>query len=383
MLNINMRKILFFFITLLPVMAMAQTEQAFIINGKIGELSTPAKAYLIYKLGANQVIDSAGMIGGKFNLGGKILNPTNAILVVDHKGIGFEKLDSTADILNFYLEKGELGIIAADSVSKAKITGSKLNDDDKNLKTQLEPIKQKARKLTEISRNAAVAQKTPEFESTLHGRYKALQAEQKGVIKKFILANPDSYLSLLALYSVDGPAPDPFELDSLYNTLSPAIRSTETALNFKKALEPLKHTAPGTMAPDFTQNDVNGVPVKLSSFRGKYVLVDFWASWCGPCRQENPNVVRVYNKYKDKNFTVLGVSLDKQSGRNDWLAAIKNDGLTWTQVSDLKFWNNEAAALYYVSSIPANFLIDPNGKIVAKNLRGDDLEEKLKEVLGK
>jgi thiol-disulfide isomerase/thioredoxin len=137
------------------------------------------------------------------------------------------------------------------------------------------------------------------------------------------------------------------------------------------------------MAPDFTQADVNGVPVKLSSFRGKYVLIDFWASWCGPCRQENPNVVRVYNKYKEKNFTIIGVSLDKQSGRADWLAAIKNDGLNWTQVSDLKFWSNQAAALYYVSSIPANFLVDPNGKIVAKNLRGDDLESKLKEVLGK
>ncbi len=148
-------------------------------------------------------------------------------------------------------------------------------------------------------------------------------------------------------------------------------------------LEPLKHTAPGAMAPDFTQNDVNGVPVKLSSFRGKYVLVDFWASWCGPCRQENPNVVRVYNKYKEKNFTILGVSLDRQGARADWLAAIKNDGLNWTQVSDLKYWSNAAAALFYVSSIPANFLIDPNGKIIAKNLRGDDLDEKLKEVLGK
>src|SRR5882757_7282729 len=184
----------------------------------------------------------------------------------------------------------------------------------------------------------------------------------------------------MALYSVGGPSPNPVELDSLYNTLSPALKGTETAANFQKALEPLKHTAPGTMAPDFTQNDANGVPVKLSSFRGKYVLVDFWASWCGPCREENPNVVRVYNKYKDKNFTILGVSLDKAEGRANWLAAIKSDGLNWTQVSDLKFWSNQVAALYYVSSIPANFLIDPSGKIIAKDLRGDDLDDKLKEV---
>jgi len=378
-----MRKIFLFIITLLPALAMAQTEETFLIRGKIGVLDNPSRAYLIYKLGANQVIDSATIAAGKFDLSGKILNPTNAILIIDHKGIGFEKLDSAADMLNFYLDKGEFAITGADSAKTAKITGSKLNDDDKNLKAQLAPVTDKAKKLMAIRRGSTPAQVTPEFTSALQGRYKALQAEQKTIIKKFILANPDSYLSLLALYSVDGPSPDPIELDSLFNTLSPALKSTETAVNFKKALEPLKHTAPGTMAPDFTQNDVNGAPVKLSSFRGKYVLVDFWASWCGPCRQENPNVVRIYNKYKEKNFTIIGVSLDKQSGRADWLAAIKNDGLNWTQVSDLKFWNNEVAGLYYVSSIPANFLIDPNGKIIAKDLRGDDLDDKLKEVLGK
>jgi peroxiredoxin len=145
----------------------------------------------------------------------------------------------------------------------------------------------------------------------------------------------------------------------------------------------LKITAIGSIAPDFIQNDVNGKPVQLSSFRGKYVLIDFWASWCGPCRQENPNVVRTYHKYKNKNFTVLGVSLDKETAKGAWLAAIKSDGLEWTQVSDLKFWNNMAATLYGVHSIPQNFLIDPQGKIVAKGLRGDDLDDKLQELLGK
>jgi peroxiredoxin len=367
----------------LPVLATAQTEETFLIRGKVGVLDNPSRAYLIYKLGANQVVDSTTIAAGKFDLSGKILGPTNAILVIDHKGIGFEKLDPTADMLNFYLDKGECAINGTDSAKTAKITGSKLNDDDKDLKEQLAPVTEKAKKLAAISKSTTPAQVTPEFTGALQSRYKALQVEQKTIIKKFILANPDSYLSLLALYSVDGPSPDPIELDSLFNTLSPALRGTETAMNFKKALDPLKHTAPGTMAPDFTQNDVNGVPVKLSSFRGKYVLVDFWASWCGPCRQENPNVVRVYNKYKEKNFTIVGVSLDKQSGRADWLAAIKSDGLNWTQVSDLKFWNNEVAGLYYISSIPANFLIDPNGKIIAKDLRGDDLDDKLKEVLGK
>ncbi len=146
-----------------------------------------------------------------------------------------------------------------------------------------------------------------------------------------------------------------------------------------RRVELLKNVAVGMPAPEFIQNDPLGNPVSLSSFRGKYLLIDFWAAWCPPCRAENPKVVSAYQKYNDKGFEVLGVSLDKS--RERWLKAVQDDGLAWTQVSDLKYWSNEAAALYGISSIPSNLLLDPDGVIIKKNLRGDDLHSALAALL--
>jgi peroxiredoxin len=379
-----MKKIFLCIAALLPLMAMAQQQpEPFEIKSTVGHLTNPARAYLIYQLGANRVIDSAEITAGSFDFKGNILNPTPAIIVIDPFGKGLDKLDTSADNLNFYIDKGEIAITGKDSIARAQVTGSKINDDNKKLMAQLKPIMEKAQALNVEKSTASPAQlNSADFQNAMNARQKELQVEQRAVLKIFISTNPDSYLSLLALYSVGGPSPDPSEIDPLYNSLSDRVKNMEAARRLKSSLDALRATAIGTIAPDFTQNDVNGVPIKLSSFRGKYVLVDFWASWCGPCRQENPNVVKAYTRFKEKNFTIIGVSLDKPDGKSAWLAAIQNDNLYWTQVSDLKFWNNEVAALYKVTSIPANFLIGPDGKIIAKNLRGDDLENKLQEVLG-
>ena len=169
------------------------------------------------------------------------------------------------------------------------------------------------------------------------------------------------------------------ELLDILTKASAKFPSVKSLADLKASIAEEKSKMSNRKATEFSMADVNGQQIALSSFRGRYVLLDFWASWCQPCRLDNPNIVRVFNKNKNKNFTILGVSLDKD--KNAWLKAIQQDGLTWTHVSDLQYWNNAAAAIYGVQSIPSNFLIDPQGNIVAENLHGLELEAKLKEVL--
>jgi len=258
------------------------------------------------------------------------------------------------------------------------VTGSNENDRLNTLNQNLGKLYGSADSLRGVLQNAQASGNAVLF-SSISQQQNLLMNEIGLFLKSFIDAGPSSLSSLAALQSLD-PDKDVEYFKKVEQGLSSKIPNSPYYLDLKNKVAQFSRLAIGSTAPDIELNDPNGNPVKLSSLKGKVVLIDFWASWCKPCRMENPNVVRMYGEYKSKGFEIFGVSLDKT--KDAWVNAIAQDQLTWVHVSDLKFWSSAAAKLYNISSIPKTFLIDAEGNIIGKNLRGPSLEAKLAEVLG-
>lgn len=314
-------------------------------------------------------IDSAKVINGKFSLKGNIEQPRMCYLLNEKIRFRIPLFLENSDItVNFDVNKPEV----------VKITGSKSQEAFDAYSTEVKNFNDK---LEDLYKQYSDAQEKGDKDliDKIDSSYMAIDGEKTGFIKKYIGNNNKSLAVPYILYRELSYSLELKELDSMLNLIDTSLSSSVYYKLLNDKVKTLYNVAVGKKAPDFTLNDTTGNPISLTQFQGKYLLIDFWAAWCRPCRAENPNNVKLYADYKDKGFEILGVSFDNT--REAWVKAIKQDGLTWTQVSDLKGWNSAAGKLYSVSSIPHTVLLDKDGVIIAKNLRAEKLRDKISELL--
>jgi len=353
---------------LLPLAVVAQvTSKGFTIEGKL-EGFPDGTEILLYKNGENTEMVKTTLLKSKFALKGTVTEPVLCFLI-----IGTEKpveIYVENAIISFKSKKAQPPVYEIEGSASHK-------DFDYFIKTFLPLAKQSSSLATTINNTVPGAER-----DKLMLIYNTAQDNVQKAIDDFIRNKPKSIVAPFILNATYAFNEDVVKLENRFNLLDEEVRKSAAGSQLEQFITESKVGAVGTQAIDFSQPDTTGKPVALSSFRGKYVLVDFWASWCRPCRLENPNVVENYKKFNSKKFTVLGVSLDRPGQKAAWVNAIHEDNLTWTHISDLQFWNSSAAVLYKIQGIPQNILVDPEGKIVAKNLRGPALEAKLCELLG-
>lgn len=362
----------------------AQTP--FRIKGNLKDTSRDGeKIVLRYFNGEKTVNTNAAITNGTFMFEGTVTDPARAKLTLSPtREMLKADLRARSEECEFFIEGGEItleGYPFKKAVLKAPGQSQK---DFLKLQAAVNPFKEKevaayqSMLLALVEKNVEARKR----DSALNAGYKQ---QVDSVEVAFMNAHPASLVSLDLLkarvnsktLSEKGET-----IAAWYNRLSEPVKNTKAGKQLGEVISTAAQLAPGKQAKDFVLNDTLGNPVHLSSFKGKYVLLDFWASWCIPCRAENPHVVKAYERFKDKNFTVLGVSLERPGDRNAWVAAIQKDKLPWTHVAPLKAEERDnITKMYGIQSIPMNFLIDPQGKIVATYLRGEDLMKKLEEIL--
>jgi len=367
-----------------PIMAVAQTPN-FTITGKIGSLNKPAKIYLDYTSEGKGATDSCEMVNGTFKFSGSVSDYASGRMTLSREGIKDKEIYGTkglGDVVYINFGKENIKITSADSLYNAKWTGSKVYEEMKAFDATVGPTVMTVHHNANVAINRATPelQKDTLFFKSLDKQVKAFRVSRGEKMLAFAKANPNSYFSLQALSELVGGYSTKSEIAlPIFNKLNEKLRLSYTGQGLYQLLNASTVTALGVNAPNFTQKDLNGKAISLTDFKGKYVLVEFWASWCSPCRAESPNLLKQYAKFKDKGFEILGVSVDSDKAK--WVEAVKKDGLTWPQISDLKGWDNEARKVYGITGVPANFLISPEGKIIGSHLMGEVLNKKLAELL--
>lgn len=339
------------------------------LSGEIAGMDT-GRLEILYPVGDSSKSDTVLVKGGKFEYTTELKEPTNMI---------FRKLGTRGEEVAFFADPGKVTVTGyKDSMWTSKVKGGPTQTLFTQADEKFREIMKPAEGLSQAYGAAQQSQNVNEI-MRIQQEFNRLQDSAKSYAKSFVFANRNSIIAAyFSLVYLNEPGKEDL-MKSIYDTLTPAVKKSYFGTKMGEMISSMSKTSIGVAAPDFTQNDQEGKPVSLSSLRGQYVLVDFWASWCQPCRQENPNIVNAYNAFKDKGFTIIGVSLDQDTAA--WKKAIIDDKLTWTHVSDLKYWENAAAKIYGIRSIPASFLLDKEGKIIAKDLRGEALAAKLAELM--
>lgn len=378
-----MNRILMFLVACLISMPMfAQTS--FYIRGQLGKLPAPAVVYLGYSVDGDVVYDSAYVENGFFKIMQYVPYPVNALLMVSRNG---EPLNffSARNVAHLYIEPGaNIWLTSDEDIANFEATGSKTQDEYVVYQTFMSEINAKIDKLTEESSNTMFSDVSTQGLAAKRNymeRFRAAMEERKVKMKEFIQQNPEMYISIDILDEYAGAFVNYSDVEPLYKILSDKTKKTIRGKAFQKKLLESKQAAVGTDAPDFTQKDPDGNKVTLSSFKGKLVLLNFWGSWNSASRIENQELKQIVKAYDSKKIVVINVGLE--SRKEQWSKALGEDRLTGYNVSDLKFMKNEVALLYKISAVPQNVLIDETGKIIARNLKGNQLEEKLNSLIGK